>query len=243
MISEKQHDVLIIVPAFNEAWIIESLVKDVKAKYPDCDVLVVNDASEDDTGFIAESTGLCNVLNFPANLGIGGAVQAGFKYAKRHNYKFAVQLDGDGQHLPEFIPRILRLLELNKADVVIGTRFSRKKTDGFQSTFLRRMGIRFFRLVSFVLAGMRVSDCTSGFRAYNKNAIKFLSRNYPSDFPEPEAIILLGKNKFRVKEVSVKMLDRKGGRSSITHRGWFYMIKVLLAMFMASIRPKIYKHD
>jgi hypothetical protein len=94
-----------------------------------------------------------------------------------------------------------------------------------------------------MFAGMRISDCTSGFRAYNRNAIKFLSRNYPSDYPEPEAVILLGKNHFRVKEVSVKMIDRRGGRSSITNRGWFYMIKVLLAMFMTSIRPKIYKHD
>jgi len=239
-----EYDVLIIIPAFNEGWIIGSLVHEVKMAYPPCDILVVNDASEDNTEIEALATHSCNVLSLPVNLGIGGAVQAGFKYANNHGYKFAIQLDGDGQHIPAFIPRLLRLLELDRSDVVIGTRFSRKKyASSFRSTYFRRQGIRLFRLISYMLAGMRISDCTSGFRAYNRKAIEFLSDNYPSDYPEPEAIILLGKNKFRVKEVSVMMRDRKGGTSSITNHGWFYMIKVILAMFMASIRPKVYDHD
>jgi len=238
------HKTLIIVPAYNEEFSIVCLIKEVKESYPNCDILVINDASIDNTAELAYQTKMCDVLDLPFNLGIGGAVQAGFKYAYNHNYQIAVQIDGDGQHVPAFIPRLIKLIELGKADVVIGTRFNKSvNRDGFQSTFIRRLGIRLFSYVSYMLIGQRISDCTSGFRAYNKKAILFLSNNYPTDYPEPEAVILLGKNKFILKEVHVKMRERNGGKSSITKRSVFYMIKVLLAMLMTSIRPKITKHD
>lgn len=237
--SDSKKDTLIIIPAFNEAWNIAALLHELHQHTQSCDILVVNDASEDDTSAVAYNTNLAYVLDLPYNMGIGTAVQLGFKFAHKHGYQYALQCDADGQHPPREIERLLKLVKINKADVVIGSRFRKRLRLGYQSTFLRRLGINLFRWVTLVLIRMRITDCTSGFRAYNRRAIEFLANNYPSDYPEPEAIILLGRNGFKISEIYTPMRSREGGKSSITNRSFFYMTKVLLAMFMTASRSRI----
>ncbi len=230
---------LVIIPVFNESANIEQIILDISIEYPDYDILVVNDASTDDSEDIARQTGKAAVLNLPFNLGIGGAVQTGFKYARNKGYDIALQFDGDGQHQVNEISKLVKVVERGKADVVIGSRFN-KKTDGFTTHNLRRVGIRIFQLASYLMIRQRITDHTSGFRAYNRKAFCFLADNYPTDYPEPEVVILLGRNRFKMKEVFTQMLRRQGGVSSIPlARGPYYMAKVLLAMFMASIRSRI----
>lgn len=236
-------DTLVIVPALNEAENISSVIRDLASKKPGVDILVVNDASSDKTSEIALQTGLATVLDLPFNLGIGGAVQTGFKYAGRNGYRYALQFDGDGQHSAEEIDKLLKIVKSGEADIAIGSRFSRKH-QGFRSSFVRRLGIRILEFFSYLLIRQRVTDHTSGFRAYNRKAIVFLAERYPADYPEPEVVILMGKNRFRIKEVFTQMHERQGGISSIPlAKGPYYMIKVMLAMFMASIRSKDYDHE
>lgn len=236
--SKAKQKILIIIPAHNEASTIADLVRSLNAYSSSWDVLIVNDGSTDETGALAESTGLARVVNLPYNLGIGGAVQTGFKYAYQMEYDFALQFDGDGQHKVDEIQKLLDIVCNKEADVAIGSRFC-QVNDGFKSQRLRRVGIKIFEYFSFILIRQRITDHTSGFRAYNKTAIEFLKDNYPIDYPEPEVVILLGKNQFTIKETFTQMLERQGGVSSIsTIRGPYYMIKVLLSMFMASIRLK-----
>ncbi len=231
--------ILIIIPAYNEEKNIRKVIQSLKNANPEYECLVVNDGSKDDTQREAEANGLATVIQLPANLGIGGAVQTGFKYAFYEDFEYAIQFDGDGQHLASEIPKILAPLQQNQSDACIGSRFV-EKTHGFQSTFMRRVGIRIFELMNRVLIRKRITDSTSGFRAYNKQAIAFLAANYPTDYPEPETIILLGKNDFRIEEVSVEMVERQGGESSISGlKSVHYMIKVILAMIMTSQRQKI----
>ncbi|MBK8807295.1 MAG: glycosyltransferase family 2 protein [Bacteroidales bacterium] len=238
--AERKNKTLIIIPAYNEAWNIVNVIFEIHEQIRNCDILVVNDASTDSTGNLAEKTGVAEVLNFPYNLGIGAAVQAGFKYANIYNYKYALQFDGDGQHLTSHIPMLINEIETQKCDVVVGSRFIGESSKfDFKSTFLRRIGIRIFTFITILLIQKRITDCTSGFRIYNRKAIKFLAKHYPADYPEPEAIILLGKNGFTFAEVPTKMRARQGGVSSISQKGFFYMIKVLLSMFMTVTRPKI----
>lgn len=238
MNTKKKNDILIIVPAYNEAWNIEQLIHSLTGNDEKWDVLIVNDASTDDTGDLAESTQMAMVINLPYHLGIGGGVQTGFKFAKSMGYDYAVQFDGDGQHLVRELPTILEPVQNGEADVVIGSRFYKHK-GGYRSSFLRRMGIKLFKMVTFMLIRQKIYDHTSGFRAYNKRAINCLAKEYPCDYPEPEAIVLLGKNGFKIKEVSAEMQERKGGISSLSRKGWFYMPKVLLGMLMTSTRPKL----
>lgn len=231
--------ILVIIPAYNEQSNIVNVLKSVDAASHEYSCLVVNDGSKDDTQAVAESAGIGCVIRLPHNLGIGGAVQTGFKYADYHGYDVAIQFDGDGQHLASEIPKIVAPLESGQLDACIGSRFV-ESNDGFQSTFMRRLGIKTLMVAAKVLSGATIFDSTSGFRAYNKEAIRFLAAEYPTDYPEPESIILLGKNGFKVGEVPVLMVERQGGESSIS--GWrsmYYMIKVLLAMFMTSRRDPI----
>ena len=231
--------ILIIVPAYNEEKNIRNVILSLKTADPNYECLVVNDGSKDNTQAEAESTGLATVIQLPSNLGIGGAVQTGFKYAFYENFDFAIQFDGDGQHLASEIPKLLAPLQRNEIDVCIGSRFV-EKTLGFQSTFLRRIGIRVFEFMNHLLIRRRITDSTSGFRAYNKSAIQFLAANYPTDYPEPETVILLGKNDYRICEVAVEMAERQGGTSSISGlKSAHYMIKVILAMLMTAHRHKI----
>lgn len=231
--------ILIIIPAYNEEKSIAKVIAGLKAANPIFDCVVINDGSKDDTQGVAEASGLATVIQLPSNIGIGGAVQTGFKYALYMDADYAVQFDGDGQHLAREIPKILSPLQSGEYDVCIGSRFL-EKTEGFRSTFMRRIGIRIFEIMSQLLINRRISDSTSGFRAYNKQAIAFLAANYPTDYPEPEAVILLGKNDFRIAEVPVEMIERQTGQSSISGlKSAHYMVKVVLAMLMTSQRQKI----
>jgi hypothetical protein len=166
-------------------------------------------------------------------------VQTGFKYAARHNYCIAVQFDGDGQHIAGEIPKLLEALKGQSASMVIGSRFLGLE-EGYRSTTTRRIGIRIFQAVNSLLIGQRVTDNTSGFRAYDRRAIEFLALHYPIDYPEPETVILLGRNRFRIAEVSTQMRERQGGWSSIAGiKGGYYMVKVLLAILMTALRKPI----
>lgn len=235
---KKQEKTLIIIPAYNEAQSIAGVIQSLKDEIPAADILVVNDASEDATAERAAATGVASVVTLPSNLGIGGAVQTGFKYAASMNYDIALQFDGDGQHIASEIPPLIQPIIDKEADVVIGSRFLSKAGTGFRSTFARRIGITIFGIVNSLIIRQRITDNTSGFRAYNKKTIHFLARHYPTDYPEPEAVILLGKNNFVIREIVSRMRERENGVSSITSGdSLYYMVKVLLAVFINAIRP------
>jgi glycosyltransferase involved in cell wall biosynthesis len=200
------------------------------------DVVVVNDCSKDSTADVISNLD-CIALNLPVNLGIGGAVQTGFKYAFENNYDYAIQADGDGQHPASEIPKLVEAAEKQNADVVIGSRFLEK--EGFQSSSLRRMGINYFRRLNKLLTGIDIYDSTSGFRLINKKVLSIVSEYYPDEYPEPEAIILYSLNNFKIVEVPVTMKERQGGVSSIGRTSSvYYMFKVSLAILYTYIRIK-----
>jgi hypothetical protein len=236
---ERPAELLVIVPAYNEEKCIARVIESLVDLNHSLDILVVNDGSADATSAVARSTGRALVVDLPKNLGIGGAVQTGFKYAQRNGYGKALQFDGDGQHLAREIPKLLAQLEKDGVNMVIGSRFLQRQ-GGFRSTFFRRLGIRLFQGLNSLLIRQRITDNTSGFRAYDENSIQFLARHYPVDYPEPEAVILLGRNHFRMAEVAVEMRERQGGGSSIGGiKGLYYMIKVVLAVIMTFLRKPI----
>lgn len=225
---------LVIIPAYNESENIVNTVKEIKEKASDFDYVVINDCSSDKTLEILESNHL-NYINLPVNLGIGGAVQTGYKYALEHEFDMAVQVDGDGQHDPAYLHSLEETLIKEKADMVIGSRFI--KNEGFQSTFARRMGIVYFTKMIKSLTGTTITDPTSGFRLVNKDVIALFANDYPRDYPEPESIVALLKRKKKVKEVPVQMKERQGGVSSI--KLWnsvYYMIKVSIAILVECSR-------
>lgn len=223
--------VLIVIPAYNEADNILNTVRGVVEH--GYDYIVVNDGSRDATLDVCRLNGL-NVLDLPMNLGIGGAVQAGHKYAQRFGYDIDIQLDGDGQHDPAYLDALVREVA-SGADLVIGSRFL-EKTDGFQSTFMRRVGITWLSAMLKLCTGRRVSDPTSGFRACGRRAIDLFCASYPVDYPEPESIAVAIKSGLFVKEVSVEMRERQGGTSSIGGlSSVYYMLKVSLAILIASV--------
>lgn len=225
---------LVIIPAYNESENIVNTVKEIKEKASDFDYVVINDCSSDKTLEILESNHL-NYINLPVNLGIGGAVQTGYKYALEHEYDMAVQVDGDGQHDPAYLHSLEETLMKENADMVIGSRFI--KNEGFQSTFARRMGIVYFTKMIKSLTGTTITDPTSGFRLVNKDVIALFANDYPRDYPEPESIVALLKRKKKVIEVPVQMKERQGGVSSI--RLWnsvYYMIKVSIAILVECSR-------
>lgn len=222
---------LIVIPAYNEADNILNTVRGVVER--GYDYIVVNDGSRDATLDVCRSNGL-NVLDLPMNLGIGGAVQAGHKYAQRFGYDIDIQLDGDGQHDPAYLDALVREIA-SGADLVIGSRFL-EKNDGFQSTFMRRVGIMWLSAMLKLCTGRRVSDPTSGFRACGRRAIDLFCVSYPVDYPEPESIAVAIKSGLSVKEVSVEMRERQGGTSSIGGlSSVYYMLKVSLAILIASV--------
>lgn len=225
---------LVIIPAYNESENIVNTVKEIKEKASDFDYVVINDCSSDKTLEILESNHL-NYISLPVNLGIGGAVQTGYKYALEHEYDMAVQVDGDGQHDPAYLHSLEETLIKEKADMVIGSRFI--KNEGFQSTFARRMGIVYFTKMIKSLTGTTITDPTSGFRLVNKDVIALFANDYPKDYPEPESIVALLKRKKKVIEVPVQMKERQGGVSSI--KLWnsvYYMIKVSIAILVECSR-------
>jgi glycosyltransferase involved in cell wall biosynthesis len=221
--------ILAIVPAYNEENSIVGVIDDINRHLSEADVLVINDASTDGTANVVRSKNGVRLIDLPINLGIGGAVQTGFRYALKGGYDVAVQIDGDGQHRASEAEKLIAPVANGEADMVIGSRYLEKK--GFLSSPFRRFGNFIFRLVNSALIGQKVTDNTSGFRAYSKEAVKFLTRYYPSDYPEPESVVLLARNGFRIKEVPVIMQERTAGESSITPiKTIYYMVKVMLAI-------------
>ncbi len=230
-----------VIPAYNEEASIAGVVSALRALEKThslrVDPVVVNDCSRDKTAEVCGTLD-CILLNLPVNLGIGAAVQTGFHYAWRNGYDVAIQVDGDGQHPATEIPKLMELMDRDEADVVIGSRFL--TNEGYQSEFVRRIGIRYFMWLNRLICGVRITDNTSGFRAYNRAALALITSYYPDQYPEPEAVVMFARNGLRMKEVAVHMLERQGGQSSISPlASIFYMAKVSFAIFFASIRQKI----
>lgn len=225
--------VLIIIPAYNEEKNIENVVDNIVQNFPQYDYVVINDGSRDATREVCRRRGY-EYLNLSINLGIGGAVQTGYKYAKDKGYDVAVQIDGDGQHDISYLEKMLPLLDTGDADIVIGSRFIDKQ--GFQSSAARRTGIKLLSTLIFLCTGCRIKDVTSGFRAVNKRFIDVYAQYYPTDYPEPEAIVTAVMNKGRIKEYPVIMKEREQGKSSINFiKSIYYMIKVSLAIVISRI--------
>lgn len=225
---------LVIVPAYNEQDNILKTIEDIKNNAPDFDYIVINDCSKDETLKICIEHNI-KCLNLPVNLGIGGAVQTGYLYGIRNNYDIAVQFDGDGQHSAIYLKDMLELLNDQKADMVVGSRFIRK--EGFQSSLLRRLGIKHFSLLIKILTKTNITDPTSGMRMVNKNIMKLYSEDYPKDYPEPESLVYILSQSKKVVEIPVIMNRRDQGTSSISaSKSVYYMIKVTIAMIIARLR-------
>jgi glycosyltransferase involved in cell wall biosynthesis len=230
---------LAVVPAYNESATIVAVVEALRRDAPEFDTLVVDDGSHDGTAALARRAG-AKVLRLPFNVGIGGAVQTGFVYARDHGYDYLAQVDGDGQHDAGELARLLHTMEQGDVDVVCGSRFL-GEDHRYPAPISRRTGIHIFAfLLSRIVEG-RVSDPTSGFRLYNRRAIELFAREYPHDYPEVEAVLILHHQGLRMCEVPVRMYTRGGGTSSIgTGKSAYYMLKVLLALFVGlGRRPAI----
>lgn len=230
--------VLAIVPAYNEAGNIGRTVEQVRRCGMGIDILVIDDGSKDATVKEAQAAG-ARVVSLPFNLGIGGAVQTGFQYAHQGGYDIAVQIDGDGQHDPSFLPKLLAPVIAGDADMCVGSRFLEENAGGFKSSFSRRVGIGFFVRLINMLTGARITDPTSGFRAHNKKLIALFARYYPHDFPEPEAIVVARRLNAVIAEVPVAMHARRAGSSSIGRvKSMYYMLKVTFAILLHMIRRR-----
>jgi glycosyltransferase involved in cell wall biosynthesis len=228
---------LAIVPAWNEERSVGRVVEEIKACDPSIEVLVVDDGSSDGTAAAAETRG-ARVVRLPFNLGIGGAMQTGFRYAFKAGFEVAVQVDGDGQHDPAELTKLLLPLQENRADMVVGSRFVGERS--YRAPFFRRLGIALFAWTISLIARQRVTDTTSGFRAMNRRGIALFAADYPHDYPEVEATVMVVRHELRLLEVPVTMRDRVTGRSSITAgRSVYYMAKVLLAIFVSLFRRNV----
>ena len=226
--------VLVIVPAYSEALSLPALIQQLTARYPFYDIAVIDDGSSDDTAQTVRRT-RARLISLPCNLGIGGAVQTGFRIARDEGYDIAVQVDGDGQHPPDQVHIIVSALLQSGSDITIGSRFLTET--GYRSTVLRRMGIRFFSGWLSLICGARITDATSGFRACSNRAIRLFADHYAEDYPEVEAVIVAHGAGLRVSEVPVRMSARLAGTSSIgALRSVGYFVKVSLSILMQSIR-------
>ena len=231
--------VLLIIPAYNEEKLILATCNTVlehnkkfKTKF---DMIVINDGSKDDTQKILEDHNIPHI-NLIHNLGIGGAVQTGYKYAYENNYDYAIQFDGDGQHDINYVETILNPLIKNEADFVIGSRFL-DNTSSFKSTKTRRIGIKIISALIRLFAHIKITDPTSGFRAANRKCIEYFKDIYPKEYPEPESIVHLVKLKYKIIERPVKMKERSAGVSSITAwKSIYYMINVGLSVMISSLK-------
>lgn len=230
--------ILIIIPAFNEAGAIARLLEEIRTAFPHADRIVINDGSRDLTEEKASESGTL-VATLPFNLGIGGAVQTGFQVARDENYDIAIQIDGDGQHDAGYIRDLVKPILEEKLDLCIGSRFLENPPGAYQSTFARRVGIRFFGSLLGLLTGLYLTDPTSGFRATGKKLIQIFADFYPIDFPEPEAIAIAKRHGAKIGEIPVQMRGRQDGRSSIRHLATlYYMVKVTFAILIDLLKKK-----
>ena len=227
--------ILVIIPAYNEEATIAGVIAQIRAALPEGDVLVVDDGSRDATGARVRETGAAILLALPFNLGIGGAMQTGYKYAARNGYDIAVQCDADGQHPAEEISRLVARIEDGTADVIIGSRYV--ADSDYRPTLIRRIGKSLLSRWIDLFIGGGITDTTSGFRAMNRAAINIVSETYPEDYPEPEVLVILHKHGLKAVEIPVNMRARQGGVSSIRpHGAAYYMLKVGLAVFIDLFR-------
>ena len=226
---------LVIIPAYNEKDSIVNTVKDIKDNAQGFDYIVVNDCSTDNTYDVCVENGL-KVINLPLNLGIGGAVQTGYLYAFQNGYDIAIQFDGDGQHDAAYLNEMADYLVKNECDMVIGSRFIEK--EGFQSSFIRRVGIKYFTFLIHLLTGKTITDPTSGMRMCNRRTIEMFAKEYPIDYPEPESTVRLIRHKRKIEEVPVIMRERAEGVSSLSsvRHSVYYMIKVSIAILVEKWR-------
>lgn len=227
---------LVIIPAYNEEKSIEYVISKLKKDYPRADYLVINDCSKDDTELVLNRIN-ARYISFPLNLGIGGGVQAGYKYALKNGYDIAIQIDGDGQHDTAYLDKVIQPIEKGEADIIIGSRFI--NNEGFQSSGIRRIGIHVLNFLIYICCGVKIHDATSGFRAVNQKFIEIYAKDYPVDYPEPEAIVKASLEGARIMEVPVVMKERENGKSSINSwRSIYYMIKVSLAIVLCRLSNK-----
>jgi glycosyltransferase involved in cell wall biosynthesis len=226
-----------IVPAFNEEDCVSDVIEEIRAFDPDFEIVVVDDGSTDATAAAAERLG-AHVVRLPFNLGIGGAVQTGFRYAFENGFQVAVRVDGDGQHDPAQLGALLAPVIADEADIVVGSRFA--SDGGYRSSRSRRIGISILAKTLSLIVGRRVTDPTSGFQALNRRAIALFAADYPHDYPEVEAALMVHKHQLRMTEVPVQMRERSAGRSSIgALASVYYMVKVLLALFVGLFRKNV----
>ncbi|BCJ86414.1 glycosyltransferase family 2 protein [Effusibacillus dendaii] len=229
-------DTLIIIPAYNEEKSIAQVIRSILRYTPDADIVVVNDGSTDNTAQVAGQAGAI-VLNLPFNVGIGGGMQTGYLYAHEKGYRYAVQIDADGQHDPADLPRLLQHAKNGEADMILGSRYIAKTS--YKSSAMRRVGMIFFSKLVFLLTGQEVKDTTSGYRVVNKNLIDLFSRSYPTDYPEVEVIVFLKRHGYSLLEVPTEMHQRQAGVSSITpFKSVYYIVKVALALIMNVLRHR-----
>lgn len=227
---------LVILPAFNEADNLPKTLTHIRLAVPHADILVINDGSLDNTGEVAGAYG-AHVLNMPYNVGIGAGVQTAFQFAHRYDYDIVVRNDGDGQHAPDGITRLVTAMETQNYDVVVGSRFLDAGDYGTSPS--RLIGINILRSLLRLLTGWPVTDPTSGFGAFNRRAIALFAQHYPHDYPEPEAIFILHRCGFTMGEIPITMQRREHGQSSITLlRSIYYMVKVVLALLIQRVRRK-----
>ncbi|HSZ58893.1 MAG TPA: glycosyltransferase family 2 protein [Tepidisphaeraceae bacterium] len=236
---------LVIVPVFNESGSIRKVICRLRRALPEYDILVVDDGSTDDT--VRQVPPGVPVVSLPFNLGIGGAMQTGYRFAALHGYDIAVQVDGDGQHRPSEVRRLVEHLTADEADLVVGSRFLEETR--YKQSFVRKLGSLVLRGIIRVLVGMDLTDCTSGFRAANRRVILAFAHWYPEDYPEPEVILLLRRAGYRIGELAVRMRHRRTGRSSIgLFHGVFYVLKVTICLLLDLVRDpwptgKVMWHD
>ncbi|HHJ7306819.1 TPA: glycosyltransferase family 2 protein, partial [Streptococcus pyogenes] len=213
---------------------IVNTIRTIESDAPDFDYIIIDDCSTDNTLAICQKQGF-NVISLPINLGIGGAVQTGYRYAQRCGYDVAVQVDGDGQHNPCYLEKMVEVLVQSSVNMVIGSRFITK--EGFQSSFARRIGIKYFTWLIALLTGKKITDATSGLRLIDRSLIERFANHYPDDYPEPETVVDVLVSHFKVKEIPVVMNERQGGVSSISlTKSVYYMIKVTLAILVVRLK-------
>lgn len=222
--------VLVLIPCYNEQENIVRVVERLRATCPWAEYLVINDCSTDHSADLLRSHGY-NFLDLPVNLGIGGGIQCGYLYSVRNGYDITVQMDGDGQHDPAYLSTVVEPVAAGKLDMCIGSRFITH--EGFQTSFMRRLGIQLLSGMIRVLCGRKVLDVTSGFRATNAEMTAFFAHHYATDYPEPEAVLAASLAGYRVGEAPVVMHERLGGVSSISAvKSVYYMLKVSLSLII-----------